>query len=166
MDQKLKISLIANVILLGVIILLFYAKGNVTDQAHVAVGERNKIINQMQDKVFNEAALWTIVDSIYKMPAKERTRAKIQAYAEAQALPRCGGAKCKDGDDAAKITTSLSNTPGKSNITIRGGGYMVVVYFTDKKGDKPGTFTYMDTDNLRGVATQPPVEEEEAAAAE
>jgi hypothetical protein len=162
--DKFKISLVVNIILAGFVVMLFMGRGSIKDQALEMVAKKETDRLAIAEHLQNRLALFAIVDSIYKMPASERTRANIKVYAEAQKLPRCEGKPCDPASDKAKITTSLSNTPGASNITISGGGYVVVVNFTDKKGDKPGVFQSINVNSLLGKSVDDAAPEEAEAA--
>ncbi|MDR2580171.1 MAG: hypothetical protein LBC85_04170 [Fibromonadaceae bacterium] len=152
---------IATVIVMALVFFVF-AKGNYEKQAKEFVKERQERIDfqvaQINDNLKNNELLWTMIDSIWKTPDRERTIAFIKRYADSQKLPRCNGKPCT-GDDA-RLNTTIVNNPQERSIKVGWSKYSFKVYF-DSKDRNRDRFLTLNADDLLGKSQQSMEEEEE-----
>ncbi|GHV16652.1 hypothetical protein AGMMS49938_16860 [Fibrobacterales bacterium] len=149
--------LIASVILnVGLLVLIFLVKGNVTKQAQEHVKktlENSKFqMAQVSDNIQNNNLLWSLVDSTWK--SSDKSIAFVKKLADASKLPRCSGKPCEG--DAARLTTTNSKITGGREFVVRGGRYFFKVIYDAK--DK---FVSIDASDLLGKSA-PVVEQDDS----
>ena len=146
--------LLASIILnVGLLVLIFVVKGNVSKQATERVSKAQAAINyekaQIMDNIRNNNILWILIDSTWKSP--DKSRAFVKRLADAQRLPRCNGKDCKGTEDEARLRTDIVNTAQERSITVGwGSGKGKIKYSFKVIYDQKDKFVAIDTNDLLG----------------
>ena len=146
--------LLASIILnVGLLVLIFVVKGNVSKQATERVNKELRAINyeraQIQDNIKNNNVLWVLIDSTWKSP--DKSRAFVKKLADSQRLPRCNGKDCTGKEDEARLKTLISSNAQDRSITVGwGSGKDKIKYSFKVIYDQKDKFVAIDTNDLLG----------------